>query len=308
MKTHNTNRKIDSIGTLACLGVVVFWSWGPIFIKYLTGYIDAWTQNLLRYTAACLFLLPALLYSINKNTFDKRLWLKALAPAAANLTMQSLYACGFYYIGAGFMILLTKSAILWVAAFSLIFFPQERPLAKSKRFWLGLLLSAGGLIGVMYFKEGFITDGTITGIFFALSMAFMMAVYTISVRIAFRNIDSKDSFSVISIYTVGGFLILTLIFGNPESSLQMGIKPWASIIFSGVTSIAMGHIFFYVSIKHIGATIPGLLTLSQPFFVIAISFFLFSESLNTLQLIFGAILLAGSAMAVLAQQHLKSNQ
>jgi len=57
--------------------------------------------------------------------------------------------------------------------------------------------------------------------------------------------------------------------------------------------------------RRLGATIPGLAILTQPFIVLAISYVVFGESLNILQLLFGVVLLAGSALAIWSQQHLK---
>jgi len=305
LKNYSDTRNVDLSATLALTGTVAFWSLGPIFITYLTGYLDSWTQNFLRYLVACLFWLPFLFFSIRKNRFDRRIWRKAIFPAAANLVMQSFYAGAFYYIGPAFMVLLTKTNIIWIAGFSLIFFPDERPLAKSKRFWSGLALSAIGVAGVMYFKEDFATVKTMIGIILALAMAVMWAVYTLSVRIAFKDIDSSNGFSVISIYTVAGLFIFTLLFGDLGDCVQIGLRQWVCIVVSGILCIALGHVLYYIAIQRIGATIPSLVILAQPFIVLAISYFLFGESLNLLQLLFGGVLLAGSVLAIWAQQHLK---
>ena len=298
-------RKFDIVATLACIGVLCCWSVGPIFIKYLSIHIDSWTQNLLRYSVGCLFWLPFLLFAIKKKQLDTKIWRKALLPAAANVTMQSLWAAGFYYVGPAFMALLAKSSVIWIAGFSLMFFADERGLVRSKRFWLGLLSSAIGVVGVIYYKEDFAASGTMIGIVIALATAFMWAVYTISVRIAVRNTDSRSGFSIISIYTVAGLFVLGICFGELGECVTMGPKPWAAVVISAVIAIALGHVLYYAAMKRIGATIPALVILAQPFIVLAISNIIFGESLNALQLLFGAVLLAGSAIAIWAQQHLK---
>jgi drug/metabolite transporter (DMT)-like permease len=178
-------------------------------------------------------------------------------------------------------------------------------LAKSKRFWSGLLLSIIGVIGVLYYKEDFGATRTMTGIVISLATAFMWGIYTVSVRAALRDTDSRSGFSVISIYTVVGLCVLGLLFGRPQDCVTMGGWQWACVIISGVLCIALGHVLYYAAIKRIGATIPALVILSQPFAVLAISHVVFGESLNVFQLASGAILLAGSALAIWAQQHLR---
>ena len=303
MNTENT-KKFDITATFACLGTLSFWAFGPIFIKYLTGYIDSWTQNLLRYSVACLFWLPFLLFAIKKKRIETKIWRKALLPAVPNIVMQSLWAGGFYYIGPAFMVLLTKSSIIWIAGFSLIFFADERALVRSKRFWLGLALSAIGVVGVMYYKEDFAATKTVTGIIIALACAFTWAIYTVSAKIAFKDTDSRSGFSVISIYTVAGLCVCALLFGNVGECVKMDAWQWACVVISGVTAIALGHVLYYAAIRRIGATIPALVILVQPFIVLAISNIIFGESLNAIQLLFGVLLLTGSALALWAQQHL----
>jgi len=306
MNTANI-RKFDITATFACLGTLSFWAVGPIFIKYLTGYVDSWTQNLLRYSVGCLSWLTFLLFAIRRKQIDTKIWRKALLPAVPNIVMQCLWAGGFYYIGPAFMVLLTKTSIVWVAAFSFILFADERALVRSKRFWLGLVLSAIGVVGVMYYKEDFAATKTIIGIIIALACAFTWAMYIVSVKIAFKDIASHHGFSVISIYTTAGLFVLALLFGRIGECVAMGVWQWACVVISGVTAISLGHVLYYVAIKRIGATIPALVILSQPLLVLAISNIVFGESLNAIQLLFGLALLIGSALALWAQQHLKQN-
>lgn len=300
-------RKIDTQATFACIGTLLCWSVGPIFIKLLTGHLDLWTQNLLRYSAACLFWLPMLLFAVKTKRLDNSVWRKAVRPAAVNIVMQSLWAAAFYYINPAFMVLLTKSSVIWIAGFSLVFFPDERALVKSKRFWSGMVLCVIGIVGVTLSREDFDVSKTITGIAIALAAALGWAAYTITVKIAFKDIDSRSGFSVISIYTVAGLLVLALVFGEPGDCTKMGATPWAYVIISGLTAIAFSHVLYYAAMKRIGATIPSLVLLSSPFTVLAISSAVFGESLNAPQWLFGMALLAGSALALWAQQHVGKN-
>lgn len=305
MDKSTSFQKIDVTATLACICALCLWTLGPNFIKYLTGHIDSWTQNMLRYSTACLFWMPYLLYKVKKKQFDTRIWRKAIFPAFVNVTFQSLWAVIFYYLNPAFLTLLMKTSIIWIAGFSLIFFAEERPLLKSKRFWFGLVLSGVGVVGVLCWKENITEGRTTIGILLTLLTSLMWASYAITIRIAFRDVDSRSGFSVISIYTVIGLCILAFIFGKPSQCLEMSAWPWACIVISGLLSIAVAHTLFYSAMRRIGATIPSLVLLAQPFTVLAISHIVFEESLNVYQLLFGVVLLAGSALAIWAQQHLK---
>lgn len=304
MNPVNT-RKFDAPATFACLGVLVFWTVGPIFIKFLTGFVDVWTQNLLRYSAACLFWLPFLVITIRKRGLEQDIWRRAVLPAVVNVFMQSMSIATYYYLNPGFIMLLLQSSVIWIAGFSLVFFAEERALVKSKHFWLGISLSVVGVIGVLLFKKDLTADRTMVGIVIALCAAVMWGVYTVAVKIAFKNIDSRRGFSVISIYTVIGLGVLAFVFGNPLECLKMRAWPWACIVISGILCIGISHVLYYVAIKRIGATIPAIILLSLPFAVIVLSRVVFGEVLNSFQLVFGAILIVGAGFAVWAQQHLK---
>ncbi len=293
--------------TAAALGALCCWSIGPIFIEQLTGYVDSWTQNALRYAVACLFWLPVLVYFKRRGRFDRRIWRLALLPTGANVAMQSLWAATFYYIGPAFATLLSKTSVLWVAAFSLLFFADERRLARSGRFWAGLTLSATGVFGVLYFKPDFAAAGALRGIAIALTSAIMWAAYALSVKTNLKDVDSRCGFAVISIYTTVALAIGAIGFGRPAQALSMGWSGWVAVVISAITAIAMGHVFFYAAIKRIGATLPSLVILAQPFVVFSLSSVVFHERLAPLQLVFGILLVAGAGLSVWAQGDLNRN-
>ena len=297
------SHKFDVTATVICICMLLLWI-GAIYVKYLTDYLDVWTQNALRYLVAALFWLPSLMLSLKKNEVEKRIWKRAIAPAIANVIMQTCFAAAIYYINPAFAVLLTKSSIIWIAGFSLIFFAQERSLLKSKRFWLGMALSVAGVIGVMIFKEDFTTQDTMTGIIFALVAAFLWAVYTIVAKIAFKGISSRCGFSVMSIYSSVGFCILAITLGKPQQCLTLPPKIWGLIVISSISSIALTHVLYYSAMNRIGATIPSLVMLLQPFIVFIFSNIIFGETLNGLQWVFGIVLLVGSAFAIWSQKRL----
>jgi drug/metabolite transporter (DMT)-like permease len=283
-----------------------------LFIKYLTGYVDLWTQNLLRYVAACLFWLPFLLAEARAGRVPKIVWKRAILPFLPNIVTQNLWAAAFYYINPGFASLLSMTAFLWVIILSVIFFADERRLLGKRQFWLSILLSIVGLAGVMFFHPDFAiaTPGgpeftisfTLIGIAIILLYGLLWGFYGVAVKIAFRDIDSRTGFSVVTIYTVVAMFILTFFMGRPEKCLEMPALGWISTVVSGILGIAIGHVLYYTSIRRLGSTTPSLVQLAQPFIVVVISYFVFSELFNIPQLIFGVILVAGSATAILSEK------
>jgi drug/metabolite transporter (DMT)-like permease len=303
-KTTFSNQHLPAI--LSCIGTLICWSSAPLFIKYLTGYLDLWTQNVLRYAAASVFWLPFLLYQMRAGRLPRAVWKRALLPFIPNIIMQNLWAAAFYYINPGFASLLSMTGFLWVIILSIIFFAEERRLLGNRLFRLSILLSVVGLAGVMLFHPAFMQSYTKIGIVIVLLYGFTWGFYGVSVKIAFRDIDSRAGFSVVSIYTTIGLFVLILFKGHPQQCLEMPPVGWVATIVSGIVGIALGHVLYYTSIRRIGSTVPSLVQLAQPFVVGVISYFVFSEALNPMQWIFGILLIAGSALAIAAEKSISS--
>jgi len=298
----STPRSFDSLAALSCIGTLICWSSAPLFIKYLTGYVDLWTQNLLRYVAASLFWLPFLLAEARAGRVPRIVWKRALLPFIPNIIMQNLWTATFYYINPGFASLLSSTAFMWVITLSVVFFADERRLLKSGLFRLSILLSISGLAGVIFFHPAFTHSYTIIGVAIILVYGFIWGLYAISVKTALKGIDSRIGFSVVSIYTTAALFVLILFKGQPGQCLEMPAWGWVSTIVSGILGIAVGHVLYYVSIRRLGSTTPSLVQLAQPFIVVVVSYFVFSELFNIPQLVFGVILVAGSATALLAEK------
>ena len=280
------------------------WSLGPLFIRYLTGYLDAWSQNLWRYTFATIFWLPFLFLEIHRGRVPPIVFKRAILPALPNIVMQVFWAWTFYFVEPGFASLLSKSCLIWIAIFSLIYFPDERPLVTSWRFWIAMFMSVAGLLMVIVTKQGFTAGANLTGVVLMLSSAFAWAIYIVCVRVSFRDIDSRIGFSAVSLYTVVALAVMAFLFGRPGRAFSLPPWPWACVIISGIVSISLAHTLYYSSMKRIGATIPALVLQLQPFVVLAFSMVIFTERLNFWQWIGGIILVTGSALSIWAQQHL----
>jgi drug/metabolite transporter (DMT)-like permease len=293
-------------GILAAIGALVLWSIGPILIEILTPHVDSWTQNALRYSIAVLFWLPLLLLSIRRNQFDRMIWRKAALPAVANIFMQSFWAGMFYFLNPAFAVLLSKTSVLWIAGFSMLLLPEERILFKRWRFWLGLVLALAGVSGVLYASPDFSVSGSkvTTGVILALLCAIFWGAYAVAIRISFRNVSSQSGFSAVSLYTAVGLWLAALCFGRISECILMSARLWIILILSGIVSIAIAHVLFYAAVRRMGATLPALVILAQPFLVLLFSNLVFGEDMSAIQLLFGVVLTVGAACAIWAQKEL----
>lgn len=84
----------------------------------------------------------------------------------------------------------------------------------------------------------------------------------------------------------------------------MTFPVWFYLFISAVLSIVLSHSFYYAAIKRIGATIPSLIILAEPFLILIVSHIVFGETLSIAQGIFGIILIGGAALAIRAEEHI----
>ena len=294
---------IDLAGSLALLATSVNFVGVPLIVRFLTGYLDTWTQNALRYAIAFAVWAPFLL--MRRRQISRTIWKKALIPTALNLLQQILFTTGFYYIEPAFMSLLAKTSLIWIMIFAMIVFPDERRLLRNGFFWAGVPLCVAGAAGVMVLQEGFSAGGTTVGVVLALACALSWGAYTVSARYFLTDFDSRTAFSVLAVYTTGALVVLAVLFGEPLGALRMPARGWAGIIASGLIGIAVGHVFYYVAIKRIGATISALFLLITPLGVYAVSARAFGETMSLMQWIFGLVLLAGAALVLWSQKSLR---
>ena len=110
---------------------------------------------------------------------------------------------------------------------------------------------------------------------------------------------------MMSIYAAISLSVYAFLFKKPSQALALDVRGWAAVLVSSIAAIALAHVFYYTAIRRIGATIPMLVVLAQPFVVFSMSSVLFHERMNGVQLLFGAVLLVGSGLSVWAQQHLR---
>lgn len=290
---------------LSCIAFMACWTIAPLYIELLTGYVDLWTQNFLRYCVSFVFWTPFLILWTLRGGLSRSLFIRALIPSVFNIATQSCYAGAFYYAEPAYVTLVTMTLVFWVTLFSMVFFPAERSLLKNAAYWTGVVLSGAGACGVVMSHPEFSARPTIIGTVLAASMGLGWGCYTVSFKALLGDVDSRLSFSIITVYTVLGQGILAFVLGRPADCLALDAVRWSYVIISAMCGIALGHVFYYAAIRRIGATIPTMFLLLRPFTVLLLSAALFSERLTALQWLFGLLLVTGSAFFIFAQKQRK---
>lgn len=297
-------RSGSPFGIACILATLLGWASVFLFLKYLTGQLDAWTTNGWRYGLSALLWLPVLLIGLYRGNLPKGLWRLAIVPAAINGVAQVMYALAPYYIGAGFAAFLVRVSVVSSMCGAFIMFSDERILLRSAKFWIGLGLVIAGSIGTIFYSNEKFSGGAVIGIVCGAASGLLYGFYSVAVRYYMRGIPSLTAFAVICLYTAVGLIVPMIIFGEERGLAVRRLSgfAWTMLGLSAFLGIAMGHVLYYMAINRLGVAVSNGILQVAPFLTAVGSLFMFGEQLTVGQWICGAILFMGAVLLLAAEQ------
>lgn len=303
-----SEKKFDIPGTLALICVVGSWGVIPVFLKHLTGDIDAWVANGVRYPlAACLYW-PALYLGVKRGVVNREFWKRALAPTLFSLIGQILWAEAPYHLPASLMGFLVRSSILFAVAGAVILFPEERVLFRSFRFYVGVILAVWGFLELTLARP---VDGvapSATGLALILGCSISFGLYGVSVRRCMEGLNPITSFAVISQPIAIVTFILMLCLGDMSVLPELSGKSLSLLVFSSILGIGISHVLYYVAIHRLGASISACANLLSPFATLLFAAWLLGESISHEQMFAGILVILGGAFILLAQVRVRERR
>lgn len=283
---------------VALFGAILCWSSVPLFLRYFTAHLDAWTVNGIRYGLAALLLSP-LLFRIPARP-GRSIWRDAALPALINALGQVGWALTPYYIPAGVMGFGIRSAFFFTLLAGIWLVPDERDILKSRLFWVGAALCLAGIFGL--FRNSLVQAHLpATGLILLFATAAIWGLYGISVRRSMRSHEAHHSFAVIGLYTAGMLILLTPLFGRPAAILHLSAKPLILLALSAVIGIAIAHILMYRVLHRLGALTQSGGEFMTPFLTYCGAAILFGERLSSGQWIGGLGVIGGSLLMIRAR-------
>ena len=295
-------------GIIALGVVLVAWSFSSPVVKYLMPYYDPWTQNLYRYGAGMLVMLPFLARRLPRSErgepgrLNRRTLLRLLGPALPNIVQQTAWVVALVWIYPALAAFLNKSSVLFAAAMAYFLFPEERWLFRSKRFLGGLALSVAGTLGLALWRPDLDKMQINLGVGLVLVAAAAWAVYTVAAKRPTQEVGAPVAFAVVSIYTTLAFVPMALAWGDVG---HFCVVPWrvnVIMIVSGIFCIGLAHTLYFYAIQRLGASVCATMMLTTPLGTLVLSRWMFGERLTGGQSLGGVLLLAGGALTLLAKE------
>ncbi|MBU0678995.1 MAG: DMT family transporter [Verrucomicrobia bacterium] len=295
----NKVRQGQGVGSavVSLAAVVLIFASIPVFLKYFTHHIDAWTANGLRYGVSALFWLPYVLLAHFRGRLPRGIWAVALIPTVPNFLSQIFWAMAPYHNDAAVISFVVRSNFLFIMLFSFLLLHEERESVRQPMFWVGAVGTAAGIL-VMYWGGVSLGSMSLTGLLILISYAASWAMYAVVVRRFMKSYSIRLSFGVISIYTSIALLLLMFIFGDWRASAALSVYQWAMLLLSGLLGIAFGHVLFYKGVHAVGPIVTESIFSLIPFVAAFYAFVFLGERMRAGQWV-GGFLLVGSCFCLL---------
>jgi drug/metabolite transporter (DMT)-like permease len=166
---------------------------------------------------------------------------------------------------------------------------------------LALLLALGGMALVVLGQLG--TDGAdirldVLGLALALTAAACNVVYVTAVRDGFRAVPVREATFAVLVVNEVCFVIFAAISGTLDSiGAPLGLPgSWPWLLFAGTVGAAVPTVLFTAAVRRIGGVRTSILMLLEPVVGALLAALLLSESLVAIQVVGGALVLAGAAL------------
>ncbi len=291
------------LGRSALLAAVLIWSTPPIFQYWLSGPFEPWAQNFYRYVAGFLTMVPFLGWMAWREPLrlTRSEWFGCAVAAVPNVVHQVAQTMAVILILPGVYALLGRISVIITAVLVVIFFADERWIARSVKFQLGTALALVGVVGLIWTPGAGFGALPAKGVWLALFAATGWAAYGVLVKKFTVRTGPTLGFGVISFFTALFLLPLMLLFGDATSVMRA--DAWTNFVLfgSGILSVGVGHWLYYVGIRELGAAPAQSALLLCPLGTMLLSSTLFGETFRFAQVGAGAILLLGAFLALAAR-------
>ncbi len=297
-----------AVGVSAALAAQLCWGSMPVFQRYFGRFVDVYTQNGIRCSAAAVFLLPALLWMIHRGRVARTIWLEALIPGVLATLSQTTWTFSLYRIDAGFAYFVAELQVIWAAMLAMWFFRDERALARSPKFWAATLLAGLGfaalVVGARHPDASHQKDLRMIweGVGYAAACSVTSGVQTVVIRWRFSNYPAAAGFASIAIYMAIFLSVEMFWLGDYQvvCTLQRGTV--LTIVMTGLVGIAVANCFWFMGLKRIGVTVSYGIALLAPFATALISTVTLREPMTGLQWIGGTVVVAGVVVLLAARR------
>ena len=272
--------------------------WGGTFVagKMVVASLTPLMGSFARYVVACIALLvAAFVLEGGLPRLTGRQWLATFA-----LGLVGVFAYNLFFMGALTKLPASRAALIIALnpaitmAISAVVFKER----LSARRWAGVVLALFGVAVVVSRGDfgSFARGGVGVGELYMFAAVISWALYTILGR---KVLGGLSPLAATNYAALWGTLLLGAVAAphfNALNPLQFDWRMIVSLLYLGVLGTALAFVWYYMSVKKVGASATSIFNNLVPVFGVAISVALLGEALLPSMLIGGAIAIAGVMM------------
>ena len=220
--------------------------------------------------------------------------------------LQWTYSLAVVMLPVGIALLIEYTAVLWVPIIMMIFFKE----GVKKQIWLGAALVLGGLavVGQVWNSE---LDPI--GVLWGFAAAASLTFYFISGERVQRNLPTN----VTMFYGMSTATLLFLPFANWQSfdfgkmGMQLDLSGnlagnsvplWLALVWLGVMGSFLPMAFSYLALRHLSATIVGIIATSETILAFFFALLWLGEYITLTQALGGIVVVLGILIAQTARK------
>jgi drug/metabolite transporter (DMT)-like permease len=268
------------------------------------------TEQVVIVRSFCAFLI-ALIWAITANRSSFRFPLKLLPViilmgVVGSGMLQWTYSIAVVRLPIGIALLIEYTAVLWVPLIALVFFKEK----VKRQIWFGAVLVLGGLAVV-----GEVWASTLDpiGVLFAFGAAISLTTYFITGERVQRTLPTN----VTMVYAMGISTMIFLPFAGlsdfdigrlQEPQNLMGnlsgfdAPLWLALLWLGVMGGFMPMMFSFLALRHLSATIVGVIATSETVLAFLFALLWLNELISLTQALGGMLVVAGILLAQTARK------
>lgn len=275
--------------------------WGGTFVggKYVVASLTPLMGSFARYVIACIALLVAA-FALEGGL--PKLTRRQLSGTVV-LGLLGVFAYNLFFMGALARVPASRAAliiamnpVITISISSLVLGERLSPLR-----WLGVAVALTGVWIVVSHGDivSIAAAGVGAGELFMLAAVTSWALYTVIGRQVLKGLSPLAATNYAALWgTVMLGVVAAPHFGELSAS-QFGWRVVVSLLYLGILGTAVAFVWYYTSIKRLGASMSAIFTNLVPVFGVLISVLVLGESLLPSMLIGGAVAICGVMMVSL---------
>jgi drug/metabolite transporter (DMT)-like permease len=276
------------------LFIPIVWGLNFVVIKAaLPAFASPEAFNALRWALAATTLL--VLVGIRRDPLGiaPRDWGRVLFVAAVgNVLQQVTFINGIQRTAAGHAALIMGLSPVLVALANAAW--RLEPV--SRRTWLGIAFSVGGLVLLLHPGTGRLPRAAFWGDLLTLASAACWAVYTVASRPLATHYPPVAVTATTVTVAALGLVILGLPALRAERWGDVPWTAWGALLYSGGLTLAFGYAIWSVAIRRIGTARTAVLANLNPVVAVGAAWLLLGERLDVWQALGAALVVASIAL------------